>query len=282
MPRLSPRSVKKLPSASFPDFAQSQHRSGLRASLWCVSSALLAQALLIDFPAIAQTGSQGMCPPGYFQIEGPGWTNCAPIPGGAAPPATTPPRRPRRQPAPAPSQKAPVPENNWYADIQGVGGIGKGSCQPGSARCWYAFWGSGGTPYRKLFFADVMTRQPTSDKNIVEMDIVTAFETHNPHERVSHDHVLLTFQFQCKKKQLRLVDGYALLWNGTTNRVPEASPWSPFQATWMEVASRIACDSNVRLRPQDNRLVWFGDMERPADVVTTTRRVLWNQAAKAR
>jgi hypothetical protein len=282
MPKSSCCLVKEVRSVSLPD-ANLHHRFWLRPSLWLVGSALLAQSLLADLPAIAQTGTPGSCPPGYYQIEGPGIKDCAPIPGASAPPAPAPSRRQRQAPAPPRPQRDPVPENNWHADLRGMSSMGNGRCQAGNAPCWYAFWGSGATPYRKLYFADLQPRKPTSnEKNVVEMDIVTAFESYNPGDRVSHDHVLLTFQFQCKKQQIRLVDGYALLWNGKTNRVPEPSPWGPYQATWMEVASRVACDSNVRLRPQDNRLIWFGNMQSPADVVATTRRVLWQKSVSDR
>lgn len=54
------------------------------------SLALLALGSVALMPldeAQAQSGPQGACPAGYFEIEGVGWKNCAPLPSNAAPPA---------------------------------------------------------------------------------------------------------------------------------------------------------------------------------------------------
>jgi hypothetical protein len=156
-------------------------------------------------------------------------------------------------------------------------------CQPTSMlRCWYIFWGTGDTPYRKLYFADLKTRTPTSDKNLVEMDVIEVHETDNPAEKGANDYLLMTLQFRCNQNKVRVLDGYAFMFNGKIDRAPGASPWFDVPEAWYKLARRAACDKEVRLRPLAHQMLWFGSQYRPIDVVDYTRRFLWNQPSNFR
>lgn len=244
----------------------------------------------------AQEGpkGQGMCGPGYAQVDGIGWSNCAPIPGANPGAQQQPPsqgpgllrqfgdsilRRPAAQPAPLPRSTAQ--ENAWASSFPSANGNGGPSgCQPGMARCWHAFWGTGDAPYRRLYVVDLKPRTPAAPKDPVALDVVTAYEGDDPRTRIATDHALLTVQIRCQQKQIRIADGYAVLLDGRIQRSTSATPWLPFLAAWHERAARAACDPLVRQRPHDHQLLWFGSMPTPADVAAATRQALWAQPAR--
>lgn len=159
---------------------------------------------------------------------------------------------------------------------------GISDCKSDMLRCWYIFWGAGDAPYRKLYFADLKTRTPTSDKNLVEMDVIEVHEGDNPEDEGANDHLLMTMQFRCKEQEFRVLGGYAFMFNGKIDRAPGASKWFPIPKAWYMLASRPACDKEVRLKPLANEMLWFGSQYRPIDVVDYTRRFLWNQPSTAR
>ena len=246
-------------------------------------------------PAVvnAQTGprGQGMCGPGYFQQDGIGWSNCVPIPDAArGAPRQTPSQGPGwlrqfgdsllRRPSvpPTPLPRSTAQENDWVSGFRAAAGKGgTPGCQPGMARCWYAFWGTGAAPYRRLYFVDMNGRAPASPQDPVALDVVTAYEGNDPRARVANDHSLLTVEIRCRQNQIRITDGYAVLANGRTERLNSVTPWLPFQAAWHERAARAACEAGVRQRPGDHLLLWFGSMPSPAEVTAATRQTLWRQ-----
>lgn len=244
----------------------------------------------------AQEGpkGQGMCGPGYFQQDGIGWSNCVPIPG-ANPGAQQAPasqgpgwlrqfgdsllRKPAAQPAPL--TRSTAQENAWASSFPSAADKGGASgCQPGMARCWHAFWGTGDAPYRRLYVVDLKLRTPAAQNDPVELDVVTAYEGRDPKARVATDHTLLTVQIRCAQKQIRIKDGYAVLLDGRTERATSVTPWMPFQAAWHERAARASCDPSVRQRPGEHQLLWFGSMASPAEVAAATRQTLWAQAGR--
>lgn len=157
---------------------------------------------------------------------------------------------------------------------------GISDCKSDMLRCWYIFWGAGETPYRKLFFADLKIRTPSSDQDLVEMDVIEVHEGDNPKEKGANDYLLMTMQFRCKEQKFRVLGGYAFMLNGKIDPAPGASDWFPIpKASWYTLASRPACDKEVRLRPLAHQMLWFGSQYRPIDVVDYTRRFLWQQSS---
>lgn len=151
-------------------------------------------------------------------------------------------------------------------------------CKSSMLRCWYIFWGAGEAPYRKLFFADLKIRTPTSDKDLIEMDVIEVHEGDNPKERGANDYLLMTMQFRCKEQKFRILGGYAFMLSGKIDPAPGASEWFRIPEAWYKLASRPACDKEVRLRPLAHQMIWFGSQYRPIDVVDYTRRFLWEQS----
>jgi hypothetical protein len=147
------------------------------------------------------------------------------------------------------------------------------------ARCWYLFFAINEAPVRQLWLLDLKVRNPErGNPDLIEIDIVQVHETDDPAVPGANDLVMLTTQYDCRRKKVRVADGYALMFNGTVDRMKEPSPWTGgYDSNWFGLAAKAACEKNAQLRPVAHSMLWIGDFYRPIDAADVTRRILWKQ-----
>jgi hypothetical protein len=152
-------------------------------------------------------------------------------------------------------------------------------CKPKAMiRCWYLFFGSGSPPDRKLFVADLKARPSESDPNLVDLDVIVVNESESTKGAIGNDFVFYTIQYQCDQKRMRELNVYAVEFDSTLSHSEKPGKWfSDYDQSWYGVAEKIACNSDVQLRPGAHTMQWVGSAYRPIDTVDLIRRYLWKQ-----
>jgi len=152
-------------------------------------------------------------------------------------------------------------------------------CKPAvMTRCWYLFFGEGEHPNRKVYVADLKTHKDDADTNLVAVDVIVINESESSRAAIGNDFVFYTIQYQCGNAKMRELDAYAFEFTGKLERATMPTQWySDYQQSWYGIAGKIACEDDVRLRPDTYNMVWVGSLFRPIDVVDIMRKYVWKQ-----
>ncbi|WP_440977159.1 hypothetical protein [Pseudoxanthomonas winnipegensis] len=150
-------------------------------------------------------------------------------------------------------------------------------CEPDALRCWFLVFGTTNAPERKAYLVDARMRQMSPD--IRRVRIAEARESKAADQP---EYYFSTVDFDCKTRQLRLVEEYRAWRDNRMDHNTEVSKWIPVPKAWHERAWTFACDPAALRDPAAYQIMHLVDVYRPADAIAFVRQTLWREGPPPR
>lgn len=156
-------------------------------------------------------------------------------------------------------------------------GDGAPGCDPQALRCWFLIFGTSNAPERKAYLANARMRQISPD-----IRRVTLAEARESKAADQPEYYVSTVDFDCKKKQLRLVEEYRAWRDNRMDHDAKVSEWMAVPKAWHERAWTFACDPAALRDPAAYQIMHLVDVYRPADAIAVVRQTLWSEGPAPR